>query len=60
MTGLQLCEAALIADTAKVSTLLSRQGAQSFINCRASVGSQQWSGLYRACVRDNAAPCCAL
>ena len=32
MTGQQLCEAALHGDAAKVSTLLSRQDAQSFIN----------------------------
>ena len=32
MTGLQLCEAACAGDAAKVSTLLSTQGAQSFIN----------------------------
>ena len=32
MTGQQLCEAALIGDVAKVGTLLSTQGAQSFIN----------------------------
>jgi hypothetical protein len=38
MTGLQLCEAALIADTAKVSTLLSRQGVQSFINYQGECG----------------------
>ena len=32
MTGQQLCEAALVGDAAKVGTLLSTQGAQSFIN----------------------------
>ena len=32
MTGQQLCEAARVGDAAKVSTLLSTQGAQSFIN----------------------------
>ena len=32
MTGQQLYEAALIGDAAKVGTLLSTQGAQSFIN----------------------------
>jgi hypothetical protein len=32
MTGQQLCEAALHGDAAKVSALLSRQDAQSFIN----------------------------
>jgi ankyrin repeat protein len=32
MTGQQLCKAALDGDAAKVSTLLSTQGAQSFIN----------------------------
>jgi ankyrin repeat protein len=32
MTGQQLCKAARDGDTAKVSTLLSTQGAQSFIN----------------------------
>jgi ankyrin repeat protein len=32
MTGQQLCEAARDGDAAKVSTLLSTQGAQSFIN----------------------------
>jgi hypothetical protein len=32
MTGQQLCEAASDGDAAKVSTLLSTQGAQSFIN----------------------------
>ncbi len=32
MTGQQLCEAALVGDAANVGTLLSTQGAQSFIN----------------------------
>jgi len=32
MRGQQLCEAALVGDAAKVGTLLSTQGAQSFIN----------------------------
>ena len=32
MTGQRLCEAALDGDAAKVSTLLSTQGARSFIN----------------------------
>jgi hypothetical protein len=32
MTGKQLWDAALDGDTAKVGTLLSTQGAQSFIN----------------------------
>jgi hypothetical protein len=32
MTGQQLCEAARDGDEAKVSTLLSTQGAQPFIN----------------------------
>jgi hypothetical protein len=32
MTGQQLCESAVDGDTTKVSTLLSTQGAQSFIN----------------------------
>jgi len=39
MTGQQFCEAALNGDTAKVSTLLSTQCAQSFINYQDADGS---------------------
>jgi ubiquitin C len=39
MTGQQLWEAARDGDTAKVSTLLSTQGAQSFINYQDEAGS---------------------
>ena len=39
MTGQQLWEAARGGDAAKVSTLLSTQGAQSFINYQAAQGS---------------------
>jgi ankyrin repeat protein len=39
MTGHQLCEAALVGDAAKVGTLLSTQGAQSFINYQDAHGS---------------------
>ena len=38
MTGQQLCEAALIGDAAKVGSLLSTQGAQSFINYQGAHG----------------------
>jgi hypothetical protein len=39
MTGQKLCEAALIGDAAKVSTLLSAQGARSFINYQDAHGA---------------------
>ena len=39
MTGKQLCEAARDGDAAKVSTLLSTQGAQSFINYQDAQGA---------------------
>jgi ankyrin repeat protein len=38
MTGHQLCEAACVGDAAKVSTLLSTQGAQFFINYQDASG----------------------
>jgi hypothetical protein len=38
MTGQQLWEAACDGDAAKVSTLLSTQGAQSFINYQGALG----------------------
>jgi len=39
MTGRQLCVAACVGDTAAVSSLLSTQSAQSFINYRDAIGS---------------------
>jgi ankyrin repeat protein len=42
MTGQRLCEAALDGDAAKVSTLLSTQGAWSFINYQCANG---WTPL---------------
>ena len=39
MTGQQLCEAAADGDAAKVRTLLSTQGAQSFINYQDALGN---------------------
>ena len=39
MTGQQLCEAARAGDAAKVSTLLSTQAAQSFINYQDADGA---------------------
>jgi hypothetical protein len=41
MTGQQLCETARGGDTAKVSTLLSTEGAQSFINYQDADGSSK-------------------
>ena len=38
MTGQQLCEAACDGDAAKVSALLSTQGAQSFISYQCANG----------------------
>jgi hypothetical protein len=38
MTGQQLWEAVRVGDTAKVSTLLSTQGAQSFMNYQGADG----------------------
>jgi ankyrin repeat protein len=38
MTGQQLCESACVGDAAKVSTLLSTQGAQFFINYQDAAG----------------------
>ena len=38
MTGQQLCDAARDGDAAKVSTLLSTQGARSFINYQGAHG----------------------
>ena len=39
MTGQQLCDAACDGDAAKVSMLLSGQGAQSFINYQGAQGN---------------------
>jgi ankyrin repeat protein len=50
MTGQQLCEAARDGDTAKVSTLLSTQGAQSFINYQDARG---YTPLYAASQNGN-------
>ncbi len=62
MTGKQVCAAVRDGDAAKVSTLLSTQGAQSFINYQDEHGAtplflvgQKW-----ACGRHGAAHCCAL
>ena len=52
MTGQQLCEAAGDGDAAKVSTLLSTQGAQSFINYQDAHG---FTPLHIAAVNGHAA-----
>ena len=51
-TGQQLCEAAGDGDAAKVSTLLSTQGAQSFINYQEAHG---YTPLHIAAVNGHAA-----
>ena len=48
MPGQQLCEAACVVDAAKVSTLLSTQGARSFINYQDANGC---TPLYWATVK---------
>ncbi len=45
MTGQHLCEAAACGDAAKVSTLLSKEGAQSFVNYQ---GAKGYTPLYWA------------
>ena len=52
MTGQQLLEAARDGDAAKVSKLLSTQGAQSFINCQDARGS---TPLHEAAINGHAA-----
>ncbi len=51
MTGQQLYEAACIGDAAKVGTLLSTQGAQSFINYQNAHG---YTPLYVAAIQGQA------
>jgi hypothetical protein len=47
MTGQQLWEAARVGDAAKVSTLLSTQGAQSFMNYQGADGYTKKSATLR-------------